>query len=61
MHILKEMNKLHIPVTICSDAHKPHEVGLLLDTAAESLMAAGYKEVYLFNEKEWESIPLEKN
>lgn len=58
MNVLKEMNRLKIPVTISSDAHKPHEVGLLLDQAARALMIAGYKEVYFFNKKKWESISL---
>ena len=56
--ILREMNRLNIPVTISSDAHKPHEVGLLLDQAAQTLMTAGYTEVYFFNKKKWESISL---
>ena len=58
LQVLVEMNKLNIPLTISSDAHKPNEVGLLLDQAAHTIMMAGYKEVYFFNQKEWESIPL---
>ncbi len=59
LQVLKEMNKLKIPVTICSDAHKPHEVGLMLGEASQTLHMAGYKEVYIFDQDKWESIPLE--
>ncbi len=58
LQVLKKMNKLKIPVTISSDAHKPHEVGLLLNQAAQALMIAGYTEAYFFNKKQWESTLL---
>ena len=56
--ILEEMHKMNIPVTINSDAHKPEEVGLLLNEAAEVLLNTAYREVYIFSSGGWKSIPL---
>lgn len=58
MNVIKEMQKLNIPVTISTDAHKPEEVGLLLDETALSLLGAGYAEAYIYTQKGWEGIPL---
>ena len=57
--ILEEMHKLNIPVTINSDAHKPEEVSLLLNEAAEVLLNTGYREVYIFSSGGWKSISLD--
>jgi histidinol-phosphatase (PHP family) len=56
--IMKEMAKLQIPVTISSDAHKPDEVALGVDDAAEALRAAGYEDVWIFEGNSWRSVPL---
>ena len=56
--ILKQMMKLGIPATISSDAHKPEEVGIMLDLATQALAEAGYKEVHIFNQDNWDPIPL---
>ena len=56
--ILEEMHKMNISVTINSDAHKPEEVSLFLNEAAEVLLNTGYREVYIFSSGGWKSIPL---
>jgi len=56
--IMKEMAKLQIPVTISSDAHKPDEIALRMDDAAEALRAAGYEDVWIFEDSFWRSVPL---
>ena len=56
--IMKEMAKLQIPVTISSDAHTPREVALRLKDAAEALRAAGYKDVWIFEDGFWKAVPL---
>ena len=56
--ILKEMNKMNIPVTISTDAHKPMEVGLLLDETAKTLIETGYREACIYAGKGWESVSL---
>lgn len=56
--ILKEMNKMNIPVTISTDAHKPGEVSLLLDETAKDLVETGYREACVYTGKGWESISL---
>ncbi|MEN8224056.1 MAG: histidinol-phosphatase [Bacteroidota bacterium] len=58
LQIIKLMKELNIPVTISADAHKPVEVGMLLDEAAQALISAGYKEVYIFSDGQWRPIPL---
>jgi len=57
--ILKEMQKMNIPVTISADAHKPEEVSLGLDQASEALMEIGYTEAMIFSEEGWKSILLD--
>lgn len=56
--IMKEMAKLQIPVTISSDAHTPREVALRLNDAAEALRAAGYKDVWIFEDGFWKAVTL---
>ncbi len=58
MEVLKEMQKMGIPVTISSDAHKPEEVSLLLSETAQILAETAYKEVYIYSENGWKPIPL---
>lgn len=57
-HIMKEMHNMHIPVTISSDAHKPDEVALRLNDAATTLLSAGYKDVWIFENTDWKAVPL---
>ena len=56
--ILKEMKRMNIPVTISTDAHKPREVGLLLDETAKALVETGYREACVYAGKGWESVSL---
>jgi len=56
--ILKEMNKMNIPLTISTDAHKPGEVSLLLDETAKTLIETGYREAYAYTGQEWRSVSL---
>ena len=56
--ILKEMNKMNIPVTISTDAHKPGEVGLLLDETARTLIETGYREACIYAGEGWKSVSL---
>lgn len=57
--VLREMKEMNIPVTISSDAHDPHEINLKLQYASSKLQEAGYKEVYIFKDESWLSIPLD--
>ena len=57
--IMKVMHNMHIPATISSDAHKPNEVALGLNDAATTLLAAGYKEIWIFEENYWKAVPLD--
>lgn len=53
LDILKKMNERNIPILFSADAHKPEQVNMLLNEAAEMAMAAGYKEHYVFNGKKF--------
>jgi histidinol-phosphatase (PHP family) len=52
------MKAIGIPVTISSDAHKPVEVGMFMDRAAEVLLEVGYREACVYDGKGWVSEPL---
>lgn len=43
--ILKEAQKLNIPITIGSDAHTPEGIGFMINEAIEYAKSAGYKEI----------------
>ena len=51
--ILKKMKALNIPIVFSADAHKPEQVNMMLNDAAEMAMAAGYEEYYAFNGKKF--------
>ncbi len=57
--ILRQMSELNIPVCISTDAHRPEEVGLMLGDAAQALLAAGYREAFIFTESGWKGVPLD--
>lgn len=58
LKILKAMKEMDIPVTLSSDAHKPEEVGLLLNETADMLVEIGYREGCVYTENGWENTPL---
>jgi histidinol-phosphatase (PHP family) len=58
MEVIIEMFKRNIPVTISTDAHMPEEINSMQQVAVSSLLEAGYREVYIFEESEWVNIPL---
>ena len=51
--LLKEMNRLNIPVIVNSDAHRPHEIVLLRTEALKQLKDAGYKSIRHFSAGKW--------
>jgi len=56
--ILREMKKMNIPVCLNADAHKPEEVGLHLTEASKALQEIGYREVCVFSDGGWRTMPL---
>ena len=56
--VLKQMNEMHIPALISSDAHQHSELQLLFPEVLQSLQKAGYKEIVSFNENVWTQIPI---
>lgn len=52
--VLKMIRELNIPVTISTDAHKPHELVLFFDETCEILLNLGFKTIRYFDGKNWE-------
>ena len=56
--ILKKILDLKIPVTLSSDAHKPHELSLLFSETKDFLFDTGFRELVNLTHAGWESISL---
>ena len=56
--ILKKAEKLDIPVTISSDAHKPHELSLGYDEAIQTLKLLGFEKTVSLTTDGWMDVPL---
>lgn len=56
--ILQQMHAWKIPAIISSDAHKPEEIQLAMETAILALIQAGYKEVMRFDDAHWVPMPI---
>lgn len=56
--ILKKILQRNIPVTISSDAHKPHEISFGFDEARKELMRLGFKSTWLKTTKSWQEVPI---
>jgi len=55
--ILKKMKKLHIPITVSSDAHKPGELALFIPETINLLREIGFKKLMNFKNG-WIEIPI---
>ena len=55
---LQQVKKLNIPVIISSDAHLPDELNLLFEFAENRLKELGFKEVMIFENRDWKSVPV---
>ena len=55
--ILEECYHMRIPITICSDAHRPEQITAKFKEAALLLNSIGYKEVYIPHKKTWAPHP----
>jgi histidinol-phosphatase (PHP family) len=58
--ILEKLLRRGIPVTISSDAHKPHELSLGFDEAKTLLAGMGFMEIMNRTPSGWEPVPLKK-
>ena len=56
--ILKKLLARNIPVTLSSDAHKPHELSLLFDETKDLLSAMGFRELMNLTPGGWECVSL---
>lgn len=56
--ILKKAQKMNIPISLNSDAHKPHELDGYYPEARNILTEVGYSEVYYFNDDNWKAYSL---
>ena len=56
--VLKKIRLRNIPVTITSDAHKPHELSLGFAEARKVLMELGFECTWLKTTGSWREVPL---
>ena len=56
--ILKKLVARKIPVTISSDAHKPHELSLLFEETSALLIQTGFREIMNRTSSGWEAVAL---
>lgn len=56
--ILKKILQVDIPVTLSSDAHKPHELSLLFSETLRFLEKLGFKHLACMTGGGWKEIPL---
>jgi histidinol-phosphatase (PHP family) len=56
--VIREMHRMNIPLTISTDAHRPQEMALLVNDAAELLRESGYREAYRLDSGKWIPEPL---
>jgi histidinol-phosphatase (PHP family) len=56
--VLKKIRLRNIPVTITSDAHKPHEISLGFDEARTLLFELGYRSTWMKIGDGWKEVPL---
>jgi len=56
--VLKKIRLLNIPVTITSDAHKPHELSLCFEETRKALMDLGFESTWLKTAESWKEIPI---
>lgn len=57
--VLKKIKNLKIPVTISSDAHKPHEISLLFNEARDLLRGLGFNTTLVRTRTGWQEIPVQ--
>jgi histidinol-phosphatase (PHP family) len=56
--LLAELRRCSVPVTVGSDAHRPHEVGYAWEAAVALLREAGYRSALVFRDRVPEEVPL---
>jgi len=56
--VLKKIHAKKIPVTICSDAHKPQELSLQFDEARRQLKETGFTKTMTRSQKKWIELPI---
>lgn len=54
--ILRHCRNMNVPVTISADAHSPKEIDSLLGHAAQYAQAAGYGQIFVFDETGWHPV-----
>jgi histidinol-phosphatase (PHP family) len=56
--VLRKIHERNIPVTITSDAHKPHELSLGFPEARKVLMELGFGATWLITSSGWKEVSL---
>ncbi|HBP38493.1 MAG TPA: histidinol phosphatase [Clostridiales bacterium] len=53
--IIREMKKQNIPLTLNSDAHVPEQIDFYFPEAIQTIRAAGYREIWSYQDGKWVS------
>ena len=56
--VLKKVHERNIPVTITSDAHKPHELSQGFEDTRKQLSELGYRSTWVKRSDGWKEVPL---
>ena len=56
--ILRKIHAMNIPVTLCSDAHKPNEISLYFEETNELLSGIGFRFLSVITPGGWKEVPL---
>jgi histidinol-phosphatase (PHP family) len=56
--ILRKINAMKIPITLCSDAHRPNELSLYFEEAKSLLAEIGFKSLSVITHEGWREVSL---
>jgi histidinol-phosphatase (PHP family) len=56
--ILRKIDAMKIPITLCSDAHKPNELSLYFEEAKSLLVEIGFKSLSVITPEGWGEVSL---
>jgi histidinol-phosphatase (PHP family) len=56
--ILRKIKAMKIPITLCSDAHKPSELSLGFEEARKLLTGIGFKSLSVITHEGWREVSL---
>lgn len=56
--VLKQIQRMNIPILLSSDAHSPNDMDAIFPEAIETLIEIGFREMMVLNENGWEQAAI---